>query len=160
MRLLLTIFSLISISFAAQNFKEIRHMDALNVDRELYGSFEIKPEQMVVAYTKPNIQTITYYNDKICIETNNTKKEYSFDKYPQAQYMGVALKAIFEENYDLLGQFFKIQKQNNTNILLNSKAGISDIIDSIDITKTSNNIIKKIFIHMRNKDTILIETIN
>ncbi len=160
MKILFLLLSFLSFCFASQNFKETRHMDALNVDRQLFGNFEITTDKMVVAYSKPNKQTITYYDDKISIQANETTKEYSFDKYPQAQYMGLALKAIFEENYDALEQFFTIKKEKNNRIYLSAKAGISDVIDSITITKKSDKVIKNIFINMRNKDTISIETID
>jgi len=160
MKILVLFFSFISFCFATQNFKETRHMDALNVDRQLFGSFDILPDKMIVSYTKPNKQTITYYPNKISLQANNTTKEYSFDKYPQAQYMGVALRAIFEENYDLLSEFFDIKTEQDNKLYLTSKAGISDMIDSITIQKNSSKKIKNIFINMRNKDTILIETID
>ena len=155
--ILLSIF--ISTLFAQINFKETRHMEALDLDRDMFGNLEFNDEQMVVTYTKPNQQTITYHDDKITILRAEELKEYTFEQYPQAQYMGLILKAIIQDNYTLLDELFS-QTVANTKVDLVAKPVISNVMDHISITKKEDKSIKNILITMTNKDTIHIEIID
>ncbi len=159
MKYLLLISILYTTIFADIHFKESRYMEALNLDRTLEGILKIRDDNIIISYNKPSLEIISYYEDKVTIERDDEQKEYLFDEYPQAQYMGLILKSILQDNYDSLDNFFEIIKTKQ-NISLNAKASISSNIASITISKDNQNNISNILINMSNKDTIKIEIIN
>jgi hypothetical protein len=133
-------------------------MEALDMEREKNGNLLVKDDNLIIKYTKPTVETISYLSDKLTILKDGETKEYSFEEYPKVQYMGLILKAIIKDEYSSLSELFEtnIKKQN---IELTAKPVIDDIMSSIDIIKVKNNV-KKITIYMINKDKITIETIN
>ncbi|MEA1913677.1 MAG: hypothetical protein U9N30_00035 [Campylobacterota bacterium] len=159
MRLLLLYFFLFSTLFAQINFKETRFMAALEIDRQLFGHLKFDDSKMIVTYTKPNQQIITYHNEKITILQDEELKTYTFEQYPQAQYMGLILKAIIQDNYLSLEELFT-HKVQDASIELDAKPVISSIMDSIVIYKKDPKSVKRIIIKLTNKDTINIEIID
>ncbi len=159
MKYLLLISILCTAVFADINFKENRYMAALDLDRLLQGSLKFQGNNIIITYTKPSTETISYYDNRVTINKDNEQKEYLFDEYPQAQYMGLILNSILKDNYDSLDNFFEIIKKKQT-ILLNAKASISTNITSITINKDGHKNVSKILINMTNKDNIKIEIIN
>ena len=142
--------------FGQVNFKETKHISAVDIDIVKYGTLDIKKDILVINYTKPNKELINYYSNRIEILQDNQTKTYSFKEYPNAQYMGVILRAIKSNEYELLDQLFKIEKKQS-NITLIAKPIIYNYINTIEIIKKKEDII---IINMTNKDKITIETIN
>ncbi len=159
MRYLLFISILYSAVFADIHFKETRYMAALDLDRPMLGSLKFQDDNMIITYTKPTLETISYYDDKLTITNDDDTKEYSFEEYPQAQYMGLILKAILQDNYTSLDEFFEIKKENKQ-VILDAKASLYSTITYIIIDKDDKNNVTKIIINMSNKDHITIEIIN
>jgi hypothetical protein len=131
-------------------------MSALGIDFVKYGNLEVKQDFLIIKYTKPKEQTIKYFEDKIEIYQNNNINTYNFDKYPKAQYMGLILRAIVNDNYALVNNLFKVIKKNK-NISLLAKPIVSDYILDIQVSKNKKD---TIIINMTNKDKITIETYN
>lgn len=144
--------------FANMSFKETKYMAALDFEKSKYGNLHIENSNLIIDYSKPIKETISYFNDKITILINNKLDEYSFVEHPNAQYLGLILKAIINDNYALVDELFDIKKKKEE-ILLNAKPIIYSYIQSIEIVK-SKKLIKNIIIHMTNQDKITIETIN
>lgn len=158
MKYLLFIFILFSCLFADVSFEETRYMSALDVDRRMSGTLKFEDDLMIVSYTKPEQEVITYYNHKVTIQKDNEIKEYSFEEYPQAQYLGLILKAIIKDDYIALNELFIIKK-GKKQLDLESKLVIEDIMTSIEVVKNTSGI-EKITMHMANQDKITIEIIN
>jgi len=158
MKLIIIIAILCLNAFSDINFKETRHMDAIDIQREFLGSIKLDGENIVIIYTKPNMKTISYYENKVTIKSDDDQlKEYSFNEYPQAQYMGLILKAMVQDDYNSLDEFFDIT-QNKQTITLDAKAIIYATVGSIEVIKVGN-VTKSIVMNMSNKDTIKIEII-
>ena len=158
MKYLLFILILLTNLFSDISFKETRYMSAFGVDKIMSGTFKFKNELMVISYIKPEKETITYYNDKITIQKDDEINEYTFEEYPDAQYLGLILRAIIKDEYTALEQFFTIKKQNNK-LDLESKPVIEDIMTSIEVIKNKVSI-EKITMNMTNEDIITIEIVN
>ncbi len=160
MKIILSIFLITSILFSNNiKFKETRYLAALDFERDKHGSLYVDNDILTIQYTRPSKENIIYYSDKIVIQKDdNQTNEYSFEKYPQAQYMGLILKAIVSSNYDTISDLFEVKIQEN-GVILNSKPVSSDVIETITVVK-DKNILKSIIIDMTNKDKITIETIN
>jgi hypothetical protein len=159
MKIILFITLIFLSTFASTNFKETRYVSALDFNRELIGKINLKDDILSIVYSKPSKETITYHPNKITIlNQDNQTTEYTFEQYPQAQYMGLIIKAIINDNYNSLDNFFKIKNQKST-IMLEAKPIIYDRINFIEITKKQKSV-EKIFMDMSNKDTITIEIIN
>ena len=153
------IFSLIFLTlslFGEIKFQETKYMAALDVDFKKYGSLSVSKDKLTIKYTKPNNQTINYLEDKIEIISDNNVKIYNFEKYPNTQYMGLILRAIVNDEYELVEQLFDI-KHTGKKVMLIAKPVIDSYIVSIKVTKYDKDII---IINLRNKDKITIETIN
>ncbi len=152
---LLLVSGLLSTSI---HFKEFRYLAALDFERQKQGALEIKDNSLVLNYSKPDIETISYLSDKVTILKNDNLIEYTFEKYPHAEYMGLILKAIIKDEYESLNEFFEIKKGKEI-ISLTGKPIIYNTIESIEVFKNSKDV-NKIIINMTNKDKITIETIN
>jgi len=155
--IILLIFLYLSM-FADMNFKETRYMAALDFEKSKYGNLHIDNENLIINYTKPIQETISYYNDKITVLAKDKLDEYSFQEHPNAQYLGLILKAILNNNYATVDELFEIKKEKQE-IQLKAKPIIYSYIESINIIKHKKSI-KNIIIYMTNKDKITIETIN
>lgn len=153
--LLMLLFNLL---FGNYNFKEIRYIDALEMDRSKYGNMKLENNQLSLEYTKPIKETIIYKEEKLVIEKEETIQEYSFSEYPRLRYMGLILKYIITNDYEYLDDFFDIKITHDL-ILLEAKPVIYNIVESIEIIKSENKL-RKIIMQMTNKDIITIETIN
>ncbi len=159
MKIIMLILLQLTISFSNKiEFKETRYMVALDFEREKYGSFSEKEENLIIKYTRPSIETISYLNDRITILKDGKVSEYTFDEYPKSQFMGLILRSIINDEYTSLDELFEIKKEKKM-VSLTGKPIIYGIIESIEVEK-NNKIIKKIIINMTNKDIITIETIN
>ncbi|MEA3289622.1 MAG: hypothetical protein U9Q04_05505 [Campylobacterota bacterium] len=159
MKFLLAIFILITTAFGDISFKETRYISAVDMERDLYGSFKFIDDHMVISYIRPAIQTITYLNDSMSIKNKDGEiSTYSYAEYPQARYMSMLLKAIINDQYESIAEIFTITKQTNM-IRLDAKSSISSTISSINIKK-ENSTLNSILINMTNKDTIKIEITN
>jgi len=155
--IILLIFLYLSM-FADMNFKETRYMAALDFEKSKYGNLHMDNENLIINYTKPIQETISYYNDKITVLAKDKLDEYSFQEHPNAQYLGLILKAILNNNYATVDELFEIKKEKQE-IQLKAKPIIYSYIESINIIKHKKSI-KNIIIYMTNKDKITIETIN
>ena len=155
--IILSIFLYLSM-FADMNFKETRYMAALDFEKSKYGNLHMDNENLIINYTKPIQETISYYNDKITVLAKDKLDEYSFQEHPNAQYLGLILKAILNNNYATVDELFEIKKEKQE-IQLKAKPIIYSYIESINIIKHKKSI-KNIIIYMTNKDKITIETIN
>ena len=159
MKIIIVLIVFYSYLVSTETFKETRYVSALDFSRELIGKINLKDDILSIVYSKPSKETITYHPNKITIlNQDNQTTEYTFEQYPQAQYMGLIIKAIINNNYNSLDNFFKIKNQKST-IMLEAKPIIYDRINFIEITKKQKNV-EKIFMDMSNKDTITIEIIN
>jgi len=159
MKIILLALLLISGLLASKiSFKEFRYMAALDFETEKHGILDIKEELLVLNYTKPKKETISYLEDKLTILQGDSLTQYSFEEYPKAQYMGLILKAILKDEYESLSEFFEIKKENEF-VSMIAKPIIYATIVSIEVNK-DKNIVTKIIINMSNKDKITIETIN
>jgi hypothetical protein len=119
-----------------------------------YGNLQIKNDILTVIYTKPKNEKIIYFEDRIEINNGDDKKVYSFEKYPKAQFMGLILRAIIEDNYTLVDNLFKVTKTKGI-VTLIAKPIVSDYIDNITIKHKAQY---HIVLEMINKDKITIET--
>jgi len=155
--IILLIFLYLSM-FADMNFKETRYMAALDFEKSKYGNLHMDNENLIINYTKPIQETISYYNDKITVLAKDKLDEYSFQEHPNAQYLGLILKAILNNNYATVDELFEIKKEKQE-IQLKAKPIIYSYIESINIIKHKKSI-KNIIIYLTNKDKITIETIN
>jgi len=158
----LKIFFLLSLFvyslFAAIEFKETKYMAALDFEIEKYGSLKMTDDTLTLVYTKPKKETIIYTKNKIIIKDGTNIKEYTFEKYPQAQYMGLILRAIIKEEFHLIESFFKIKKDNEITTL-SAKPAVSSYMENIEIIKKENK--KRIIVlRMLNDDKVTIETFN
>jgi len=153
------IFSLFIYSlFASIEFKETRYMAALDFDKERYGVLDITEETLTLSYKKPSMEIITYSDTKITIQSEDETKEYTFEEYPRAEYMGLILRTIINKNYDSLDNMFKVSKEEDL-LLLTSLPIISDMVEYIEVQENINS--KRIMtLFMSNKDKITIETSN
>lgn len=158
MRFIILLIFLYLSMFADMNFKETRYMAALDFEKSKYGNLHIDNENLIINYTKPIQETISYYNDKITVLAKDKLDEYSFQEHPNAQYLGLILKAILNNNYATVDELFEIKKEKQE-IQLKAKPIIYSYIESINIIKHKKSI-KNIIIYMTNKDKITIETIN
>jgi|GEM_PF-5034531 len=156
--ILLTLLLVSALLSSSINFKEFRYLAALDFEREKQGNLEIKDDYLVLNYSKPSIETISYLSDKLTILKDDTLVEYSFNEYPQAQYMGLILKAIIKDEYESLDELFEIKIEKEF-VSMIAKPIIYNTIVSIEVFKNSKDI-NKIIIYMTNKDKITIETIN
>ena len=156
--ILLTLLCISGLFSSNISFKESRYLAALDFERAKYGILEIKDQILIVNYTKPSIETITYLEDKLTIFKNDSLREYNFEEHPQAQYMGLILKAILTDEYEALDELFKIKNKKDI-IILSAKPIMYSTMEEIEVLK-KDNIINKIIIYMTNKDKITIETIN
>ena len=146
---------LICVSLYAQvEFKETKYISALDMDLLKYGNLQINDDILTIVYTKPKNEKIIYFEDRIEISNGDDIKVYNFEKYPKAQFMGLILRAIIEDNYMLVDNLFKVTNKKNI-IILTAKPIISDYIDTITI---KNKLQYNIVIEMINKDKITIET--
>jgi len=158
MKILLICSLLISSLFASIEFKETRYMAALDFDKERYGVLTITEETLILSYKKPSIEIITYSDTKITIQSEDDTKEYTFEEYPRAKYMGLILRTIINKNYDSLDNIFKVSKVEDL-LLLKSLPIISDMVEYIEVQENINS--KRIMtLFMSNKDKITIETSN
>jgi len=158
MRISVLLMLMFNLLFGNYNFKEIRYIDALQMDRSKYGNMKLENNQLFLDYTKPIKETIIYKEDKLVIEKEETIQEYSFNEYPRLRYMGLILKYIITDDYQQLEDFFDIKITRDL-ILLEAKPVIYNIVESIEIIKSENKL-RKIIMNMTNKDIITIETIN
>ena len=156
--ILLTLLLISGLLSSNINFKELRYLAALDFEREKQGILEIEGNSLVLNYSKPSIETISYLSDKLTILKDDTLVEYSFNEYPQAQYMGLILKAIIKDEYESLDELFEIKIEKEF-ISMIAKPIIYNTIVSIEVFKNSKDV-NKIIIYMTNKDKITIETIN
>ena len=156
--ILLTLLLISGLLSSSINFKEFRYLAALDFEREKQGNLEIKDNSLVLNYSKPDIETISYLSDKLTILKNDTLVEYNFEEYPKAEYMGLILKAIIKDEYESLDELFEIKSEKEF-ISMIAKPIIYNIIVSIEVFKNSKDV-SKIIINMTNKDKITIETIN
>lgn len=156
--ILLTLLLVSGLLSSNINFKELRYLAALDFEREKQGVLEIEGNSLVLNYSKPSIETISYLSDKLTILKDDTLVEYSFDEYPQAQYMGLILKAIIKDEYESLDELFEIKIEKEF-VSMIAKPIIYNTIVSIEVFKNSKDV-NKIIIYMTNKDKITIETIN
>ena len=156
MRIVLIIGLLVYSLFASIEFKETRYMAALDFDKERYGLLDITDELLILKYKKPNIETITYSKEKIIIQNKDNTKEYTFEEYPKAKYMGLILRSIINKNYNLLDNMFKVSKENNS-IFLTSLPIISNMVEYIEIKENVKSK-RVIILFMTNSDRITIET--
>ena len=156
--ILLTLLLISGLLSSSINFKEFRYLAALDFEREKQGNLEIKDDSLVLNYSKPDIETISYLSDKLTILKNDTLVEYNFEEYPKAEYMGLILKAIIKDEYESLDELFEIKSEKKF-ISMIAKPIIYNIIVSIEVFKNSKDV-SKIIINMTNKDKITIETIN
>ncbi len=148
---------LLSTLFANIAFKETRYMSAFDIDRTMYGNVDFKDQDMIINYTEPQKETISYLDDKVTIFKGVEVKEYSFEEYPQALFMGLIIKAIITENYTPIEEFFEIQKQKEL-ILFIAKPAMTGTIIEMEVYK--KNDLKQVVIKMSNQDKITIETLN
>ncbi|MEA3553858.1 MAG: hypothetical protein U9R39_05600 [Campylobacterota bacterium] len=155
--ILLTLFIVSGLLSSTINFKEFRYLAALDFEREKQGVLEIKENSLVLNYSKPDIETISYLSDKLIILKDDTLVEYSFEEYPKAEYMGLILKAIIKDEYESLDELFEIKKEEKL-VSMIAKPIIYNTIVSIEVFKNSKEV-SKIIINMINKDKITIETI-
>lgn len=144
--------------FASIEFKETRYMAALDFDKERHGVLDITDKLLILKYQEPSVETITYSQTKISIKTDDDLKEYTFKEYPQAEYMGLILRTIINENYNSLDNMFEVTK-NKDEVILTSLPIISNMVEYIEIKKT-NKLKKTIILFMTNSDKITIETYN
>ena len=158
MRFIILLIFLYLSMFADMNFKETRYMAALDFEKSKYGNLHMDNENLIINYTKPIQETISYYNDKITVLAKDKLDEYSFQEHPNAQYLGLILKAILNNNYATVDELFEIKKEKQE-IQLKAKPIIYSYIESINIIKHKKSI-KNIIIYLTNKDKITIETIN
>ena len=158
MRVLLLLITIYCSVFSANKFKETRYVDAFGIEQYRYGTIDIFEDTLILAYTKPKEETLSYESDKLVIKNGLEIKEYKFDQYPKLEFMGLFLKAIMSDNYLSIESLFQIEIKNET-ITLIGKPVIYNTIEYIEITK-KKSIIKKIILKMTNKDIITIETIN
>ena len=156
--MILTLLLFGSLFSAEITFKETRYMVALDFEREKYGSLSVNEENLIIKYTKPSVETISYLSDRITILKDDDISEYTFEEYPKSQYMGLILKAIIKDEYRSLDELFEIKKENNI-VNLVGKPIVYSVIESIHIEK-NDNLMKKIIINMTNKDIVTIETVN
>jgi hypothetical protein len=150
-------FILLNCLFGDMYFKEIKYISAFDITTNKYGSLSIINDILTIKYSEPEKKIIKYFDNKILIEENSNLEEFSFENYPQPQYMGLILKAIIYENFNSLEQFFKIKYKNN-DIILESRGIMMNNIEYIEINKNKKTI-KEIILHMTNEDKITIETI-
>lgn len=157
MRYLLYITLLYSMVFANISFTETRYMSALDMDRQLKGSVTINKTNMIINYTTPQQETITYLDDKVTILKDEELKEYSFEEYPQASFMGLIIKAMVTDNYTPIEEFFTITTQKEITTFT-SKPIVTSTIKTIELSKKDDK--KIVTMYMSNQDKITIETTN
>ncbi len=158
MKIFLFLFIIYNSLLYGQSFKETRYIASLDIEQYKYGKMHIDDTTLTLVYNKPSKETISYYSDKLTITEDEETKEYSFEEYPQIQYMGLILKAIIQNDYTSLDELFTIEIENK-NTILNAKPAINDTMEYIKIERDQQKI-KRITIHMTNEDTIKIETVN
>ena len=134
--ILLTLLLVSGLLSSNINFKELRYLAALDFEREKQGVLEIEGNSLVLNYSKPSIETISYLSDKLTILKDDTLVEYSFDEYPQAQYMGLILKAIIKDEYESLDELFEIKIEKEF-VSMIAKPIIYNTIVSIEVFKNS-----------------------
>jgi len=140
-------------------FSETKYLSALDVEMTKYGVMNFKENILTIKYTKPKDETITYYDDKLTLQSNvNESKEYTYEEHPKLEYFGLLLKSIISNTYENLDNMFEI-KNNNDNKTLTSKSSVAGTIDYLEVFH-DNKKLSSIIFYMTNKDKITIETIN
>jgi len=142
--------------FGLINFTETKYISALDMDFKKHGTLTITKQKLSIVYTKPVCETINYLEDKLEVKNQDKSKIYTFKQYPKTQYMGLILRAIVDNEYQLIENLFSITHKNDTTIL-KAKPIIDNYITNIQVAKNKKD---TIIIQLTNKDRITIETTN
>ena len=142
------------------DFKETNIIAAIpDYEKVQYGSMDFSDDLIILSYTKPNLQTITYDKEKVSINTNEEIKEYYFEQYPKIEFIGLITKALITNSFETLDELFiKTIEQGDT--ILSAKPILRNVIDYIKIQYTKENKVNIITIYMENEDIRTIEIIH
>jgi len=158
-KILFIILSFYMILLSDIKFTETKYLSALDIDMSKYGTMNFKNNILSLKYTKPTQEIITYYEDKLVLENDNSEiTEYSYKEYPQIEYFGLLLKSIVSNQYENLENMFTMEIKENKRTLT-AKSSVSGTIDYLEVLH-KNKKLSSIIFYMTNKDRITIETTN
>jgi len=140
------------------NFKEIKVIEALELETYREGSISYDKEKIIIRYKNGKIikkigNTLTVYT-----HTNELLDTIDLNKQPRIAIYFRLTKALFFRDFKMLKQDFEITKTNSTNYIFSPHKDIKNIVDKIELSLNNNGLTKFFTIYFKNKDTIRIET--
>jgi len=130
-------------AYAGEHFKESRYIYAIDKQNSYEGEISFLKNSIQIDYTKPQKETITYAKD----DEDYVKKSYY-----------LILSAVYNDNENVLKEYFEVKKQNQVNVL-EPLGFLSDYIHQITFKKSDGKL-DFLKIQMQNDDWILIETVH
>ena len=149
---------LLSLFLHAIDFKEIKLIEALDLETFRYGSISYDKQKIIIRYkdgkiiTKIN-HTLTVHNQK-----NELLTTIDLHKKPQIALYFRLTKALFSKNFDTLKDNFEIKKQNLKYHFI-PKGDTAQVVKGIELLVKADGSVVYLVIDFKNKDSIKIETL-
>ena len=149
---------LLSLFVKAIDFKEIKLIEALDLETFRYGSIAYDKQKTIITYKDGKIitkvdHTLTVHNQK-----NELLTTIDLRKKPQIALYFRLTKALFSKNFDTLKDNFDIKKQNLKYHFI-PKGDTAQVVEGIELLLKSDGSVVYFVIDFSNRDSIKIETL-
>ena len=152
------LFLLINAFLWAQtiDFKEEKHLSALNHSVIKKGSIQFEGDSIKIAYAQSDT-ILTYTPNRLVIQNKSDIQEINLNQHLDKEIYFLLLKDIFFDNQHTIETYFFIEQQPNKTILT-PKNMLSNFIEKIEYKKS--NKLEFLKLYFVNSDRIFIEQIN
>ena len=154
----ISLLLLLSLFIHAIEFKEIKLIEALDLETFRYGSISYDKEKTIITYKDGKIitkvdNTLTVHNQKHELLTT-----IDLSKKPKMALYFRLTKALFSKNFDILRDNFEIRKEDLKYYFI-PKGNTSQVVKSIELLVKLDGSVVYFIIDFSNKDSIKIETL-
>lgn len=140
------------------HFKEIKLIEALELETFREGSINYDEEKIIIRYKKGKI--ITKIDNILTVhsQTNELLDTIDLNKHANIAIYFRLIKSLFFKDFKTLEKDFKITKVDKRNSIFIPHTDTKNIVDKIELSLNDDGRIKLFSIYFKNKDTIRIET--
>jgi hypothetical protein len=149
---------ILSLFLHAIDFKEIKLIEALDLETFRYGSISYDKQKTIITYKDGKIitkldNTLTVHNKK-----NELLTTIDLRKKPQVALYFRLTKALFSKNFDTLKDNFDIKKQNLKYHFI-PKGDTAQVVEGIELLRKADGSVNYFIIDFKNRASIKIETL-
>lgn len=140
------------------DFIESKYIDALDLKVSKKGQITFDNNTIKIYYFAPHEKMLFLDNDQITIKTKKETKVTTTHEEPNIGMMFTFFKALFNEDFLIIEQFFKVIKKSDDEVILQSISSSSAILKITYILE--NKKIKKFEIVGQDETKVTIEMVS